>query len=123
MVKDHVALGRRCTRAMARARSARSRVCWEAMAHPTIRRLHTSSTTARYSHPSRVGRWVMSPTHTRLGAGLVNGQARRLGAAELGSEPTFSQWRGQVEWCRGQFHYRTHMAKLLLRHVTERLRS
>ena len=34
------------------------------MAHPTIRRLQTSSTTARYRNPAQVGMYVMSATQS-----------------------------------------------------------
>jgi hypothetical protein len=36
----------------------------DAMAHPTIFRENRSTTTARKSHPSWVGRYVMSLPHT-----------------------------------------------------------
>lgn len=36
---------------------------WSAIDQPTISRVHRSITVARYSHPSAVGRQVMSPTN------------------------------------------------------------
>ena len=37
------------------------------IAQPTIRREYKSNSVARYSQPSSVGMYVMSPTHARLG--------------------------------------------------------
>jgi len=47
------------------------------MRKPTIRRLKQSITDARYSHPSQLGKYVMSAHHSRLGAcGLTSGSTR-----------------------------------------------
>jgi hypothetical protein len=52
------------------------------IAHPTQRRDARSSTVAKYRKPSRVGTYVMSPTHTRFSATplMSNARASRFGA-------------------------------------------
>ena len=50
---------------------------------PTTSRLNRSSTTARYSQPSPVWMYVMSPVHTRLGASGVKLRASTLGATGI----------------------------------------
>ena len=56
--------GRRCAIAMSSASSTSSVRRCVAIAQPTMRRLHTSSTTARYSKPAHVGMYVMSATQS-----------------------------------------------------------
>src|ERR671936_118904 len=50
-------------------------------AQPITRRENTSSTTARYSQPSHVRTYVMSPTHSSSGADAVNAPCTRSGIA------------------------------------------
>ena len=57
----------------------------ESIDQPTTRRLKVSSTTAQYTLPSRVGRSVMSVTHTRSGRGLW-------------TSPGIAQGRSVVVW-------------------------
>jgi hypothetical protein len=52
-----------------------------AMARPITRRENTSSTVARYSQPSHVRTYVMSPTHSTSGAAAVNCPCTRSGIA------------------------------------------
>lgn len=59
---------------------------WAAIAQPTIRRENTSSTTARYSHPSPVGTYVMSAVQVRFGADAVKSRlTRSCGGTTAGS--------------------------------------
>ena len=51
-----------------------------AIAQPTIRRLHASSTTARYSHPAQVRTYVMSATHSWSGPSAEKSRLTRSGA-------------------------------------------
>ena len=75
------AAGRRWARAMSRAvRTSSVRRC-AAMAQPTTRRLKASTATARYRNPAQVGMEVMSATHRRSGAGVLQSRAMRSGAA------------------------------------------
>ena len=54
----------------------------ESMDQPTTRRLHTSSTTAQYTLPSRVGCSVMSVTHSWLVCSRLNFRSTR--SVEIG---------------------------------------
>ena len=47
---------------------------------PTIRRENRSSTTARYSHPSAVGKYVMPAAHATFGPDGVKSRSNTLAA-------------------------------------------
>src|SRR5205085_10305935 len=55
-----------------------------AIDHPTIILLNKSSTTARYSHPSRVGMYVMSADQDSFGPDGLKSRARRFSATGRG---------------------------------------
>ncbi len=66
---------------------------WDSIAQPTTRRLHASSTTARYRKPAHVGTYVMSATHSRSGPVAVNWRSTRSGAGRAVSSRTVV-WNG-----------------------------
>ena len=53
---------------------------WFAIAQPTTRRLHASTTTARYRNPAHVGTYVMSATQSWSGPGAPKSRSTRSGA-------------------------------------------
>lgn len=53
---------------------------WSAIDQPVTSRVHRSITVDGYSHPSAVGRQVMSPTNFRPGSGAVKSRRIRSGA-------------------------------------------
>ena len=53
---------------------------WVSIAKPTIRRLKTSNTVAKYSFPLRVGISVMSATHSKSGASAWKARFTKSGA-------------------------------------------
>jgi hypothetical protein len=63
--------GCRCVTAMSSASSTTSVFRVVDIAQPTMRRLHTSSTTARYKKPAHVGTYVMSATQSWSGPAAV----------------------------------------------------
>lgn len=65
-------LGLRRSRAISSASKTSSRAEVGFIAQPTTLREYRSSTTARYSQPGHVRRYVMSVTQARSGAGTVN---------------------------------------------------
>jgi hypothetical protein len=71
---------RRRHSAIVSASHARSAVMRSAIAQPTTRREYRSITTARYSQPSSVHRYVMSPTHFWFGAVVLKSCPSRFGA-------------------------------------------
>ena len=74
--------GDRFEMAMPSALVARAAVWLESIDQPTTRRECTSSTTAQYTLPSRVGCSVMSVTHNWFGAGLA--KSRSTGSTAVG---------------------------------------
>src|SRR5659263_555819 len=98
--------GRRRVKAIRNASRANSRVIRELIAQPTTAREKRSRRTARYIHPSRVGMYVMSATHTRLGATASKWRSKRFGAT--GKEwaesvvvgRNFRRYRGFIPWIR-----------------------
>ena len=71
-----------------------------AIAQPTIRRLHTSITTARYRKPAHVGMYVMSATQSWSGPVAVKARSTRSGAARSSSSRTvvFVHFRRVTPW-------------------------
>src|SRR3984893_18481966 len=53
-----------------------------------MRRLNTSSTTARYRNPAQVGIYVMSATHKRFGSAAAKLRSTRSGAARAAGSRT-----------------------------------
>jgi hypothetical protein len=85
--------GRRWSVAIDHAWFTNSACIWVVMDHPTTAREPRSSTTASYSQPSPVGRYVMSPTYTVSGMCTVHsrlswcGAPPGLGRARYGGGP------------------------------------
>jgi hypothetical protein len=67
------------------------------IAQPTIRRENTSSTTARYSHPSPVGTYVMSAVQTQFGALAVKPRFTRSSGGTTARSRRVSPRRRR--WC------------------------
>jgi hypothetical protein len=72
--------GRRRDSASSRASTTSRLSIVAAIDQPTIMRLNRSSTTARYSHPSRVGIYVMSAHHDAFGPEGSKSRSRTFGA-------------------------------------------
>ena len=73
-------LARRCPSAMLSASSTSSVRRWFAIAQPTTRRLHASTTTARYRNPAHVGTYGMSATQSWSGPGAPKSRSTKSGA-------------------------------------------
>ena len=69
---------------MPRASATSRLVIVAAILHPTTGRLNGSTTTARYSHPSRVGTYVTSATHDALGSAGSKSRSDTFGATGCG---------------------------------------
>jgi hypothetical protein len=67
---------------MPSAFTTRFEVCDESIDHPTTRRENASSTTAQYSSAPRVGRSVVSGSHS--GFGSVRAKSRFTGSDSVG---------------------------------------
>src|SRR3954447_2638181 len=89
--------GRRLRSAWSRAAWARARSFVALVAQPTTRLENRSSSTAKYSHPSAVARYVTSPTQALLGA-----VASKVRASTLGT--TGRSWRESVVARVGRAH-------------------
>src|SRR5712691_9084534 len=88
-IARQLGLDRKTVRAILQAEARR----WDSIAQPTTRRLHASSTTARYRKPVHVGTYVMSATNSRSGPVAVNWRSTRSGAGRAVSSRTVV-WNG-----------------------------